>query len=408
MVAPNRSYRVASYIDAATRLGLQLIIVSDSEHSLVSAVASGITVDFADPDLAFEQVKLSIADKSILSVIATDDAVVTLASRIARELGLPHNDPKASRLTVRKDLARIRLQQEQCNVPEFSVCAIYDAADKATEFTYPVVLKPLMLSGSRGVIRADDPTQFIAAAERLERILANEPASDYERRHFLVEQYLDGDEIAFDGFVQDGRLLPLAMFDKPEPMNGPFFEESYYITPSRHDAATQQAIVEEIERCCAAYGLRHGPIHAEARITTQGVVLLEMASRTIGGQCARLIEYVLGSNLEQVIIQLMSDRSPEYQRGSKHAGVLMIPIEQSGVLKRVEGLIKAQQVANITDIEIHIQPGYELIPLPEGSSYLGFIFASAETFDQTLQALREAHQQLKFITSPRWELEIAG
>ncbi len=408
MVAPNRSYRVASYIEAATQLGLQLLIVSDSEHSLVSSIASGITVDFTNPDQAFDLVIHTVADKTILAVIATDDLVVTLSSRIARQLGLPHNDPEASRLTVRKDLARMRLQQHGCNVPEFSVCAFVDAPDHAAEIDYPVVLKPLMLSGSRGVIRADNPAQFISAADRLDKIMAKETAAEYERSHFLVEQFLDGEEIAFDGFVQDGQLLPLAMFDKPEPMNGPFFEESYYITPSRYDDATQQAIRQEIEKCCAAYGLRHGPIHAEARLTDRGVVLLEMASRTIGGQCARLIEYVLGSKLEQVIIQLMCEQSLETEPGANHAGVLMIPIEQSGVLKRVEGMLRAQQVPHITDIEIHIQPGYELVPLPEGSSYLGFIFASAETFDQTLQALREAHQQLDFITSPRWAIEMTG
>ncbi len=407
MIAPNRSYRVASYIDAASQLGYQLLIVSDSEHSLVSAIADGITVDFADPDQAFDLILQSIVGKPILTVIATDDAVVTLSSRIAHQLGLPHNDPEASRLTVRKDLARLCLQQHDCNVPEFSVCAFTDARQRAPAIHYPVVVKPLMLSGSRGVIRADNPEHFVAAAGRLEKIMAKEPATEYERQHFLIEQFLVGDEIAFDGFVQDGQLLPLALFDKPEPMNGPFFEESYYITPSRHSAATQQAVLQEIARCCAAYGLRHGPIHAEARITAQGVVLLEMASRTIGGQCARLIEYALGRNLEQVIIQMMCEQSPQLEPGSDHAGVLMIPIEQSGVLKRVEGLLKAQQVDHITDIEIHIQPGYELIPLPEGSSYLGFIFASARTFDQTLHALQQAHNHLQFVTSQRWTIEVA-
>ena len=166
--------------------------------------------------------------------------------------------------------------------------------------------------------------------------------------------------------------------------------------------------MDEVERCCKAYGLRHGPIHAEARITDQGVVLLEMASRTIGGQCARLIEYVLGHKLEQVIIQMMCDQSPLLEPSDEHAGVLMIPIEQQGVLKRVEGLLQAQQVPFITDIEIHIQPGYELVPLPEGSSYLGFIFASAKRFDQTLQALREAHRQLKFVTTHSWAIEQAS
>ncbi len=278
LIAPNRSYRVASYINAAHQLGYQLLIVSDSKHSLVAEIASGITVDFTDSDQAFARVMDSIAGQVILSVIATDDSVVTLSSRIARTLGLPHNDPEAALLTVRKDLARKRLQQHNCNVPEFTVCSFVDVRQQAARLPYPVVVKPLMLSASRGVIRADNEQEFIAAAARLKAIVDKEPGSDYEHVHFLVEEFLAGDEIALDGFIQDGQLIPLALFDKPEPMNGPFFEESYYITPSRHSNATQREILREIERCCKAYGLHHGPIHAEARITERGVVLLEMAA----------------------------------------------------------------------------------------------------------------------------------
>lgn len=405
LIAPSRSYRVASYMDAAERLGYQLLIVSDSKHSLVSAIAGGITIDFTQPELAFEIILCAIRGKKILTVIATDDRVVTLSSKIAKALGLAFNDPAASLLTCRKDLARIRLQQHHCNVPDFSICTFDDAVENCQTISYPVVLKPLMLSSSRGVIRADNKDEFSAAAQCIKKILSKESGDDYERSHFLVEQFLEGDEIAFDGFVQDGKLISLALFDKPEPMNGPYFEESYYITPSRHSTFTQQQIVKEIERCCIAYGLTHGPVHAEARITDQGIVLLEMASRTIGGQCAQLIEYAVGLKLEEIIIRLMCFEPLKITPQQSHAGVLMIPIKQKGVLKRVEGLLEAQQEKHITHIEIHIQPGYELTPLPEGSSYLGFIFANAGTYDETYTALQSAYKKLRFITSQSWSIK---
>ena len=407
LFAPARSYRVASYIQAAQKLGYQLLIVSDSKHSLVSSIASGITIDFNDPESAFERVLSSVKGVEISAIIATDDLVVMLASRVAKALGLAHNRPESTRLTYRKDLARQRLKEQGCNVPEFSICHFNDCLERSTTVNYPVVLKPLMLSGSRGVIRANNSAEFMGAAEQIKRILSRQPYADDERQQFLVERYLDGDEVAIDGFVQNGRFIPLALFDKPEPLNGPYFEESYYITPSRHSIKTQQAIIQEIEKCCKAYGLSHGPIHAEARITSEGVFLIEMASRTIGGQCAQLIEYVLGCKLEEVIIRLMCFEPLEINQTQQHAGVLMIPITQRGILKRVEGLLEAQGIEHITHIEIHIQPGYELIPLPEGSSYLGFIFASADGFEQTWQALREAHSRLKFITSNSWQLEPA-
>lgn len=407
LIAPSRSYRVASYINAARQLGYQILIVSDSEHSLVSSIANGITVDFQQQDSAYAIIVKSLRHQNILAVIATDDLVVTLSSRVARRLGLPHNDPEATRLTYRKDLARIRLQQQGCNVPDYSVCPFDEMVEYSTKVSFPVVLKPLMLSGSRGVIRADNPQQFILAAKTIQRILTKQPCDEYESQHFLIEQFLKGDEIAIDGFMQDGKFILLSLFDKPEPMNGPYFEESYYITPGRQSEQLQQDIIEEVSKCCRAYGLTHGPIHAEARITEKGIFLIEMASRTIGGQCAQLIEYVLAKKLEEIIIRLLCFEPMQLQTNNQYAGVLMIPITQTGVLKRVEGLLQARQVKHVSNIEIHIQPGYELIPLPEGSSYLGFIFASADSFDKTWQALQQAHHLLKFITSKSWSIEPA-
>ena len=405
LFAPSRSYRVAAYIRAAEALGYRLLIVSDSRHSLIPIIANGITVDFSRPDHARTIIAEALVDKRIIAVIATDDQVVTLASETARSLGLPHNDPQSAQLTRRKDLARQRLRENACNTPDFEIIDLARQTASHIRLDYPLVLKPLMLSGSRGVMRADNPGQLDEAILTLRGILKAEPCNDFEKTHALVESFLVGEEIALDGFVQDGDFQLLALFDKPEPMNGPFFEESYYITPSRHDAATRQAIIDEIQKCCDAYGLRHGPIHAEARITDHGVVLLEMASRTIGGQCAQLIDYVLGVALEQVVIQLMCGDQPALERRDGHAGVLMIPIPASGVLKRVEGMLKAQQVPNITNLEIHIQPGYELQPLPHGASYLGFIFARAPSFDEVWQALRESHGHLHFVTAPKWNIE---
>ena len=280
--------------------------------------------------------------------------------------------------------------------------------NKSSQCQYPVVLKPLMLSGSRGVIRANCAEEFIAAAEKIKNILTKNQCNEYEGNHFLIEQFLQGEEIAIDGFVQNGKFITLSLFDKPEPLDGPYFEESYYITPSRHSLEVQRAIIKEVEKCCIAYGLVHGPIHAEARITQKGVVLIEMASRTIGGQCAQLIEYTLGLKLEEVIIRLMCFEKVKFDTNQQYAGVLMIPIEKRGILKRVEGLLEAQKVEHINNIEIHIQPGYELIPLPEGASYLGFIFSSSDSFTDTFNALRISHEKLKFITSESWTLEASS
>lgn len=407
LIAPSRSYRVASYIKAADKLDYKLLIVSDSKHSLIPTISSGITIDFSQPEKALDIILLATTGKNIVAVLATDDLVVTLASQIAQSLDLPHNDPKSSQLTYRKDLARLQLKQQGCNVPEFNIFDFNEADTQSKNINYPVVLKPLMLSGSRGVIRANNPEEFLKASVIIQNILSKEYKNSFEYNHFLVEEFLDGKEIAIDGFVQNGKFITMALFDKPDPLNGPYFEESYYVTPSNHPEETQQQIINEVSKCCKAYGLTHGPIHAEARITKHGIVLIEMASRTIGGQCAQMIENVLGVRLEELIIRLICFEQTEIHQLAKYAGVLMIPIKQKGILKRVEGLLQAQQVEHITNIEIHIQPGYELKPLPEGASYLGFIFASAKTYEATLAALRTANDHLKFITTMSWSLEPA-
>ncbi|TDJ31219.1 MAG: ATP-grasp domain-containing protein, partial [Gammaproteobacteria bacterium] len=196
----------------------------------------------------------------------------------------------------------------------------------------------------------------------------------------------------------------LVIFDKPEPLTGPYFEETYYLTPTRLDAQARQQLIDEVEKCCKAYGLEHGPVHAEARITSSRVILLELAARTIGGQCGQLIEFSLQQKLEELVIRGMCGEVPVLGDEADAAGVLMIPVTSSGILKRVEGLTEAMQIEYIKDIEIHINSGYELIPLPEGASYLGFIFAQAPDFERTYAALKKAYGKLEFVTQPRWNL----
>ena len=404
MVAPSGSYRIAAYTRAAQSLGLPILVVSNSEHSLVPEVASGITVDFEAPEAALATILAEIESLPVACVLATDDSCVGLGSRLAARLGLPHNSPEAAKLTQRKDLGRAALRRAQCRVPEFQVIDI-SAGESSLAVDFPLVLKPLGLAASRGVIRADNPAEFTAAVRRIDAILDQAGISGFAREHLLIESYIDGDEYAIEGFMIDGQFYPLTIFDKPEPLTGPYFEETYYLTPSRLDARLSQALLDEVARCCRAYGLEHGPVHAEARLAADGPVLIELAARTIGGQCGQLIEFSRAQKLEELVISGMCGVVPEPGRQQESAGVLMIPITSSGILKRVEGLTEAMQTPYVKDVEIHINPGYELLPLPEGASYLGFIFAQAPDAEQTYNALKTAYSRLRFVTQPRWALE---
>ena len=388
---------------------MQLIVASNSEHSLIPAIAQGITVDFSDLSKALLSVLAAIKPLKIVCVIATDDSCVELGSQIARHLDLPHNPITATRLTHRKDLARQALKKAGCNTPAFQVVPIKNLSKIDLEIDYPVVLKPLSLSGSRGVIRANDHAELIQAVDKIDSILDFARQTGFARQHILLEAYLDGPEFAVEGFLIDAEFHLLTIFDKPEPMLGPYFEETYYLTPSQLDNGRKLALVNEVAKCCKAYGLDHGPVHAEARITGSGTVLLELAARTIGGQCGQLIEFSLQQKLEELVIQGMCGNLPKLSTDIDAAGVMMIPITNSGLLKRIEGLTDAMQVKFIKDIEIHIREGYELVPLPEGSSYLGFIFAQAPDYQKTYRALKTAYEKLRFVTQPGWKLDqLAG
>jgi len=404
-VAPSGSYRIAAYSSAAQALGRPILVISNSEHSLVSDVANGITVDFEQPAAALDVILNELDGKAVACVLATDDSCVELCSRIADSLGLPHNKTDAAAITHRKDLGRAALARAGCNTPLFQVVELGDIDAGQLTVPCPVVVKPLALSASRGVIRANDEAEFVAACRRIDSILETTGVRGFSRRHLLVESYIDGEEYAVEGFMVDGEFRLLTIFDKPEPLSGPYFEETYYITPTRLATVARQQLVDEVAKCCRAYGLEHGPVHAEARITVEGPILLELAARTIGGQCGQLIEFSLQQKLEELVIQGMCGITPEAGERAESAGVLMIPITDAGILQRVEGLTEAMQTGFIEDIEIHINPGYELIPLPEGASYLGFIFARAPNFEQTYAALKSAYGKLGFVTRPKWSLE---
>jgi biotin carboxylase len=281
-----------------------------------------------------------------------------------------------------------------------------DVRSQLARLGYPCVAKPLALSGSRGVIRADGIEELVAAIDRIRAILGAEYAHPSElTRQILVEEFVPGCEVAVEGILHRGELSVLAIFDKPDPLDGPFFEETYYITPSRHPAAIREAVIRRVRQACRALGLCEGPVHAEVRIHEGDAVILEVASRTIGGDCARLLQFGTGRGLEDLVISHAVGRPLAVNAQAGGAGVLMIPIPQAGVLRRVEGLRAARAVPYIEEVVISLRDGYELVPLPEGASYLGFLFARAPSPEQAEAALREAHARLDIVVAPLMRLQ---
>jgi len=391
-------------------MGLDVVVASNGEHSLTSEVHDGLHVDLDNVDSVLNEIVKTAHKTPFCGVLGCDDSTVELAAIVAEHLKLPHNPPEAARLSRRKDLSRAHLMTYGCAVPEHHYLDIdQELTTQLTDISYPCVVKPIHLSASRGVIRANNADELIAACERIKPII--EGASDEtEAKRLIVEDYIDGVEVAYEGFLNQGQLNTLAIFDKPIPLIGPFFEESIYVTPSQLTFEQQQSIKQSVGHACDAYGLTTGPVHAELRVNQDNAWILEVASRTIGGDCGRTLDSSeeSGFSVEELAISLATGReiNPKPIQGSR--GVMMIPIPKAGILKRVEGLEEARRVENVEKVDIIISAGHELVPTPEGEQYPGYIFARAETPQQVVAALQEAHDKLKFVISPLWKINAGG
>ena len=409
VIAPHGSYRTSAYIAAAQRLGVKVLLVSEGKHSIVSDYARGLHIDPADEAAALELILTEAANEPVAGIVGTDDSTTELAAKAARQLGLPHNNPAAVQLARRKDKARACLTAAGLPVPEHRCLFLEQPLPQQLEaVVYPAVIKPVGLSGSRGVIRVDNLAELKQAVQRVQAMLQQEQHTDSDiAKLLLVERYVPGDEVAVEGMLRGGELQVLAVFDKPDPLHGPYFEETYYITPSRQPRDTLNELHHTVQAACGAYGLQEGPVHAECRINADGVWILEVAARTIGGLCGRLLQFGTGYSLEELVLAQAMGKTLPIEASQQGAGVLMIPIPQAGILKRVEGILAAQRVPYIESVEIQLREGHELIPLPEGNSYLGFIFARAPSAEQAELALREAHACLKIVVAPLWKVNIA-
>jgi biotin carboxylase len=402
ILASAHTYRLEPFLEAGRKLGVEVVRGLDVPPTHVISKRDFLGLDFRDIDRSVQQAQAYARQHRLRAVIPTDDATVALAAHLSEALDLPHNSIEAAEAARDKHRMRQLFAQAGLPTPWFRLASIADdPIQLAAQAQYPCVLKPTCLAGSRGVIRADAAAQFVAAFARLKAILVKAGLSDA-----LIEGYIPGVEVALEGILTYGHLKVLALFDKPDPLEGPFFEETIYVTPSRLPPETQVAIRAAAVEAARALGLREGPVHAELRLNAEGVWLLEIAGRSIGGLCSQTLRFGTDLSLEELILrQALGEEIESIQREGRAGGVMMIPIPGAGTLVDVAGLEAAQAVPGIESVEITARLNYPLVPLPEGDSYLGFIFARGETPEEVEAALRAAHRELHFEITP--ELPVA-
>jgi biotin carboxylase len=406
LLIPTTTYRTEDFMEAAQRLDVDLVVASDRPSTMAGEFPDHLlTLPFAAPGEAVAEMRAYAARRPVDAVVPVDDATTVVGAVIAQGLGLRANPVAAVSATRNKLHMRERLARAGVPSPPFTSFAVADDPRAAARrVPYPCVLKPLVLSASRGVIRADGEAEFAAAFERIRAILAAPDVQELGegKDRILVEGFVPGAEVALEGLLVDGALETLALFDKPDPLDGPFFEETIYVTPSRLSESTQAAVRECTASAARALGLGDGPVHAELRVNQdeQGrdrAWMIEIAARSIGGLCSRTLTFGTGMSLEEIILRhALALPIVSLERERRAAGVMMIPIPKGGVLEAVEGLDEARAVPLVEDVVISMHKGQEIVPLPEGSRYLGFIFSRADTPARAEAALREAHRRLRF------------
>ncbi len=406
ILATTTGYQTRAFGDAAARLGVDLVFATDRCHVLDDPWADGaIPIRFFDEPGSVAAIVDAARARPIAGVIAVGDRPTTIAAAAARALGLPGHPPEAAAAASHKRRTREQLRIAGLPVPWFLPTTV-DADPRALlpSLSFPCIVKPVSLSGSRGVMRADDAPGFVAAFERL-RALLRSPDLRAERNDAhddaLIEGFIPGREHALEGILTDGRLQVLALFDKPDPLDGPLFEETIYVTPSAASGVVQDAIAQSIAAAARALGLSHGPIHAECRVNDHGVYVLEVAARPIGGLCAAALRFTrTGSDactLEELLLRhALGEPVAAWSREACAAGVMMIPIPAAGVFRGVDGADEARSVPSVEDVRITAKIDQRLVPLPEGASYLGFIFARGPSPEAVVAALKGAHARLRF------------
>lgn len=403
LLLSRQSYRADAFLTAAAKLGVDVVVGSDHQPAL-GALAPGhaLQLPLADPEAGARTIAEFAHSHPLDAVLAAEDDGALLAAHAAAALGLPANTPDSAANARFKHLLRRRLAEAGVEGPTFRVASVHDdPARIAANVPYPCVVKPVFLAASRGVIRADEQGELIAAFRRVARLLSDPEIAQRggdAARVILIEEYVAGPEVALEGLLTDGQLDLLALFDKPDPLEGPFFEETIYVTPSRLPAGVQDSIRATTTQAARALGLTTGPVHAELRWTVAGPVLLEIAPRSIGGYCSRVLRFGPDHvSLEELILRhALGQDVNGMRREPRAAGVMMIPIPHAGVLRGIRGLEEAGAVPGVEEVIPAIPLGREVVPLPEGSRYLGFIFARAAEPAEAEAALRQAHARLEF------------
>jgi len=403
LIIPSASYRTGPFMNAIKKLDLKVLVISDKSQVFSGKYPDNlIIINFNHWKDKSVEISKWAKNNGLKAVIGVDEESIVLAANLSNFLNVDHNSIESVLLTKNKYLMRTELKKTGLCSPWFKIFSIYESSNKIiNEISFPCVIKPTFLSASRGVIRVNTIKELANGIKTINELLSLEEIRERggeKSDWILVEEYIPGKEVAIEGIVSEGKLKVLAVFDKPEPLVGPTFEETIFVTPSILPEKTLYSLFETAEIAVNTLGIVKGPVHIEIRINSSGNYILECASRSIGGICSNVLEFHGGMSLEELILRSYLGRNVEKTKLTDTArGVMMMPNEKSGILKEIRGVEDALNVKGVTDLQITLKPGENLEPLPKGDRYLGFIFAEDKDQELVIKALKNAWSKIAVV-----------
>ena len=403
LIIPSASYRTGPFMNAIRKLDLKVLVISDKSQVFSGKYPDNlIIINFNHWKDKSVEISKWAKNNGLKAVIGVDEESIVLAANLSNFLNVDHNSIESVLLTKNKYLMRTELKKTGLCSPWFKIFSIYESSNKIiNEISFPCVIKPTFLSGSRGVMRVNTKKELSEGIKTLNELLSLDELrkrAGKQSDYIMIEEYIPGKEVAIEGIVSEGKLTMLAIFDKPELLEGPTFEETIIVTPSVLTKKIQYSLLETLQVVVKALGIVKGPVHAEARINRNGNYILECASRSIGGLCSKVLEFQGGISLEELILRSYLGRNIEKSKLIGNArGVMMMPTEKKGILKEIGGVKDALVVNGVTDLQITVKPGEKLQPLPKGDRYLGFIFAEGNNQEFVINALKNAWSKIEIV-----------
>ncbi len=364
LVIPENSYKSNDFVVAAEKLGIDFLIITDSEQ-VSSKFSDTVIINKFDAELNKNNLKKL---KDVTHVLPVDHSALKFSGYLVDLLEVKGNKLESINLSMNKYESRKIFNSLLDIKVNNEIIKNIDDVNTFINKNGTSVLKPIYGTASKSVLKINNVEKN---KEQIEKLM-----QDCFDQDLVIEEYIDGKEYALEGTIINSELKKIVIFDKPVEYKHPYFEESIYITPSELSSEAEKRVVSIVDKACKKIGLEDGPVHVEFKINENQIFIIEINPRMIGGLCSRCLSFGLFKvSLEEIILHaFMNNELKNIELLNNYVGVLMIPTPKSGKFISINKE-ELENIPNISNVEITVPEGSDLLEPPYGDKYLGFAFS---------------------------------